>query len=442
MSKIGMNTLLLASVCALAWQASKAQSKKDVASREGKDQLKMVIILSRHGVRSPTWTQARLDSYSALPWPKWSVPPGDLTSRGYELLKQFASFDRITLAEAGLFGANGCEDASKTYIWADTDQRTGASGKALAEGLFPGCPPQVHRLAAGQNDPLFHSTANGVKPEEAEAAFAELATRANRRTNTQQEELLDEMQHVLMGCAPKIACTPAHPPEILLLGVPTSAVRGKSDHVVDLQGPLPQASSFAEDFLLEYADGMPKDKIGWGNVDESQLRRFLVLHSDYFDLMHRTPAPARLEASNMLFHITRTLQQGIERKLITNAIGPMDSKLVVLTGHDTNIAGVAALLGVHWTLDGRNDDTPPGTELAFELWQNRHGAYFVRVTIAMQTLRQLRDMPALTPAAPPARAILTLPGCAAEATRCAWDGFRHLADAAIESNDFPPAAAN
>jgi 4-phytase/acid phosphatase len=451
LAKMGRHALLLVSVCALAWRAPVSQTNsisqtksaaRKPAAGSASERLKMVVILSRHGVRSPTWTQERLDGYSALPWPKWGVPPADLTNRGYELIKQFGSFDRMSLAGLGLFPANGCAGSSKTYIWADTDQRTVASGRAFAEGFFPGCPPVLHSLAAGENDPLFHPTANGVKPAQADAAFAEFAARAKQQTDPHQDELLTELQHVLLGCAPnpKIACTPTHKPEMALLGAATAPVRGKGDHIVDLEGPLPQGSSFSEDLLLEYADGMAMEQVGWGKVDEPELRRLLALHSDYFDLMHRTPALAKLEASNMLFHIARTLKQGVEGQAVDGAIGPADTELVVLAGHDTNLAGVAALLGLHWTLDGRKDDTPPGTELAFELWQDAHGGYSVRLNVAMQTLRQLRDMPALTLAAPPAHAALMLPGCAAGG--CAWDEFQRIADAAVDRDQVLPAHAN
>jgi 4-phytase/acid phosphatase len=289
---------------------------------------------------------------------------------------------------------------------------------------------------------LFHPTAAGVKPVQADAAFAEINARAKQPLDAQQGELLSEMQNVLLGCSPKISCTPAHAPQTTLLKVSTVAVSGKGDRTVDLQGPLPQASSFAEDFLLEYADGMPENQVGWGNVDESQLRRFLALHSDYFDLMHRTPALARLEASNMLFHIERTLEQGVEGRPVANAFGPADSKVVLLVGHDTNIAGVAALLGLHWTLDGRSDDTPPGTELAFELWQSDQGAWSVRVTVAMQTLRQLREMQDLTLASPPARETITLNGCGTESASCAWESFRRIAGTVIDKDYVLPAQPN
>jgi 4-phytase/acid phosphatase len=397
--------------------------------------LELVVILSRHGVRPPTWTQERLDAYSAVPWPKWTVPPGNLTPHGYELMKRFGGFNRASYAEAGLFAAMGCSDATAAYVWADTDQRTMESGRALAEGMFPGCPPMVHSLAAGEHDPLFHPRARVLRSADALQVKTVQETTAGQLPDKRQSELLAEMQHVLMGCTPKTSCTPVHAPEMPLLGGSGDAIGGKSDHPVDARGPLGQASSFAEDFLLEYVEGMPSSQVGWGKVDETQLRRFITLHSDYSDLSHRTPESARVEASNLLFHIERTLDQGAAGHPVEDGLGPAGSKMVLVVGHDTNISGVAALLGLHWSLDGRRDDTPPGTELAFELWQNESGTYTVRVTVSMQTLRQMREMQDLTPASPPAHEHLMLKGCRAETHACQLEDFVRIVDGAIDRNN-------
>lgn len=435
MRKIVAKAMFLTYVCVMAWKFSAPQTTRAavVGGRRG-DHLRLVVILSRHGIRSSTWTQERLDGYSALPWPKWSVPPGDLTSRGYEQMKQFGSYDRTVLSQAGLFKADGCVDASKTYIWADTDQRTQASGKAFAEAFFPGCPPPVHGLAIGERDPVFHSRVNEVGQATTGVASAQAARRAEPQTSAVQRELIEEMQHVLQGCAPKVACTPERAPELPLLGARVAPVRGVDDRMADSQSPLALASSFAEDLLLEYSDGMPMDQVGWGKVDEPQLRKFLTLHTEYFEQTHRSPAQARLESSTMLSQIARTLQQAVEQRPVTGAIGPANTKLVFLAGHDSNIAGVAALLGVHWSLDGRRDDTPPGTELAFELWQDERGAYSVRVTVAMQTLLQMREMQVLTPATPPANATLAMRGCDVREDECPWAGFRRIAKLATDAN--------
>jgi len=409
-------------------------SKHPTAGETKTDTLKLVVILSRHGVRSSTWTPARLNAYSVQPWPAWKVQPGYLTERGFELMKRFGSYDRAALAKAGLLALQGCADAAATYIWADTDQRTMESGRALAEGLFSGCAPAVHGLDAGTHDPLFHPQKGAVSAAEADAAFAGLSERVKAQSDLEQSELIAEMQNVLLGCAPKTACTPPQQPRKMLAAGPEVAVRGTGDHLAELRGPLAEASSFAEDFLLEYGDGMAADEVGWGNVDEVQLKRLLTLHTDYFDLIHRTPGLARVEASNMLEHLVGTLQQRVEGQPNSNALGPDESKLVLVVGHDGNLAGVAALLGLHWALDGRKDDTPPGMEVAFELWQSERGEWLVRVRVSAQTLDQMRNMRELTLTAPPAAEDLQVEGCGSAARGCSWKEFQRIALAGVSKD--------
>ncbi len=147
-----------------------------------------------------------------------------------------------------------------------------------------------------------------------------------------------------------------------------------------------------KNLLLEYADNKPPREVGWGRIGEASLRPLLSLHSACFDLMHRTPCWAQAEASNLLEHIFDTLQQAETGKQVAGAIGSVDERLVLLAGHNTNLAGLSALLGLHWTLDGRNDDTPPRVELIFELWRNPHtGVDDVRILSLLQTLLQLRQ---------------------------------------------------
>ena len=74
--------------------------------------LELVIVLSRHGVRSPLTAQADLDKFSAAPWPVWDVAPGILTAHGYQLMKMFGDWDRTKFAGEGLLAPTGCADAT------------------------------------------------------------------------------------------------------------------------------------------------------------------------------------------------------------------------------------------------------------------------------------------------------------------------------------------
>lgn len=414
-------TLLVGYLVLAAPMCLPAQS---VAPPAKGDQLKLVVILSRHGVRSPTWTEERLNAYSAKPWPTWPVAPGELTAHGYELLKTFGGYDRAALAEEGLVSGTGCDDAASTYVWADTDHRTVASGHALAEGLFPGCGLEVHSLADGQNDPLFHPVSEAMPAAVADAAFAEFQRRSSAVMPSAGDPLLTSLQRLLDGCAAEVECVPQTRPKSTLFDTPSAVVRGKGDHLVELQGAWPLASTFSEDLLLEYTEGMPLADVGWSHVDEAEVRRLIALHTRYFDLMHRTPALARLGSAPMLQEIARTLQQAVEGKAVEGALGGPQDKLVMVVGHDTNITGIAGLLGVHWALDGRPDDTSPGTELVFELWRSADGGYVVRTLLRQQTLQQMREGRALSVAHPPGQARLNPAGCMAGG--CSWVAFQGL----------------
>jgi 4-phytase/acid phosphatase len=76
-------------------------------------ELKYVVIVSRHGVRSPTWDNARLNAYSKEPWPEWEVPPGNLTPHGRKLMGIMGAYYHGWLTGAGLLNSQGCEAAGR-----------------------------------------------------------------------------------------------------------------------------------------------------------------------------------------------------------------------------------------------------------------------------------------------------------------------------------------
>jgi 4-phytase/acid phosphatase len=61
-------------------------------------------------------------------------------------------------------------------------------------------------------------------------------------------------------------------------------------------------------------------------------------------------------------------------------------------GHDTNLANLAGLFGLEWSLPDQPDSTAPATALAFELWRNGDGQKFVRPVLWYLTLDQLRTL--------------------------------------------------
>ena len=61
-----------------------------------------MVILARHGVRSPTQSADTLAQWSRRDWPEWAVRPGELTARGAELVKRLWQQEGESLRRAGL----------------------------------------------------------------------------------------------------------------------------------------------------------------------------------------------------------------------------------------------------------------------------------------------------------------------------------------------------
>jgi 4-phytase/acid phosphatase len=355
----------------------------------------------------------------------------------------FGSYYRAYLAQQGLLSADGCADAAHVAFFSDSDQRTAETGKSLAAGMFPDCnasqQPAQHTLAEGQVDPLFHSLSAGVGEPDRKRAAASIAGRigGNPAGVTEAYRLqLEGLQRLLLGCAPASPCPqPGHTAATLLLDIPASLDGGKSDHLAELKGPLNTASTITENLLLEYTNGLPADQVGWGRVDVPTLKQLMDLHTAASDLSRRTLYLATVQASNTLAHMLDTLRQAATAKECAGALGKPGDRVVVLVGHDTNLANIAGMLNLNWVIDGRRDDTPPGGALIFELWQGvDNSAYEVRTYYTSQTLQQMREAAPLTLDKPPARAGIFIPGCSKGGAGfpCDWKDFERTLTTAID----------
>jgi 4-phytase/acid phosphatase len=371
-----------------------------------------VVMLFRHGVRTPLPGEAA-ESLAAQPWPSWSSPPSYLTAHGQAAMRQLGVYDRARFAAEGLLPRNGCPRPKVVEIWTNTAERTISSGEALAEGLAPGCGLKVGHLDGDAKDPLFEPYEAGavtMDPSTAIAAIA-AATGGADRLIAPYSRPLATLQTIL-GCGPAPqtpTCDLIHQPgDIRISG------DGKG---MDLIGPINPAGGTAEVLLMQYAEGFPLDQVGWGRTSAVRLAEVSRLHALTFGVYARP----RYMAARLAGPLARRVLQRL-----TARSGP---RLVLLVGHDDNIAALASLAGVHFKAPGYGEDDPPmGGALGFErLADRRTGVLYVKAFYQAQTLEQLRALTPFTGRIHPWIKALPLRHCLHRGARlCPLDDFAHL----------------
>lgn len=344
------------------------------------------VVLSRHGVRSPTQSPETLGEWSRKDWPAWPVPAGELTPRGAALVTELWKQQAVFLREAGLLPTGTCPEAGTIAVRADREQRTEATAAAVLEGLAPGCGVQPLVNRSEPLDPLFHPVEAGYCALDPAIISREILGKDGQALVRLEQELsgpLADLAVILGPASPEFCRRHALPEGCTVADEPSRLTFAKDNRTVHLEGALGTASSAAEILLLEY--GQWDRPAGWGVVDKARLERLLPVHSRVFDAVNRTPAVAAARGSELLLDMANALTGRYADPAVNRA------KIVVFVGHDTNIATVGGLLGLHWQLPGyAPDEIPPASALVLSLWLD-NGEYRLRVQMLGQSPETLHD---------------------------------------------------
>jgi 4-phytase/acid phosphatase len=379
-------------------------------------QLKQVIVFGRHSVRSPVAPTSYLNTFSAQVYPDFGVSPGILTENGKKLETLLGGYYRLRLTQEGLLTGNDAADANFVYFRANTIERTIDTAKALAAGMLPATSVNVNYYGPTESDPLFDPVGAGVSRLDLQKALAAVQGRVGGNGESLSTAYAAELALVratLFGYPPGQSPAPPAPAgKVDVTAIPIDVTIGAPGMPVNLGG-LTQVASAIDPFLMEYADGLPASSVGWGQLTAAGISQTSRLYNLDLDLLVRTPYVAAVISSNVASHVVRSMVQAATGNAMAGALGTPSSKLIVMIASDVNITAYASLYHLDWLLPGYPSDTcSPGGAIVFELRQSqRTGEYVIRASYIGQTLDQLRNLTALTLAAPPASAPLFIPGC-------------------------------
>jgi len=397
------------------------------------DELLSAVVISRHGVRSPTTDLATLNQYTTRiqGFPTWPVPEdgqGMLTEVGQRNAARLGAWYRDYYASRGLLPRRGnCPTTGKVYAYADVDQRTIATAQGYLDGIFqgeatPDCGVEV-KSASGPVDPYIVTFATGKCAIDTAGDLAAFQSRTGgfaALTDAYSAEL-QLLQAITRSPTPLVNL----PATVATAGY----VRFDRGTLFDV------ADNITETLQLEYAQGMPTVGcattpgaacVGWEAIPPGGLDDLMKLHVMNIQLYSGLPSFAQVGSTNLLTQVVGTMDQALSGAKNPNVLAPVQSTFTLFVAHDVNLAAISAFLGgLSWKADGFIPDDPgPAGALVFELHRNEQTRQIgVRLYYVIASLDQMRDQTTLTLETPPQRIPLNIPACGGR-DLCPYDQFK------------------
>jgi hypothetical protein len=311
------------------------------------------------------------------------------------------------------------------FVYADTDQRTLGTARALIEGLCDGDPKGPGALTVyhvkvakpprepedknadddkAPKDPIFNATDwvaahPGINSDESKQAVLNAAGGPSFPVVTQHADDFKAFQLLLNRRCNDGGCKPImEAPQPWLKDPPPRTLAA-------LKGPLEPGQSYSESIFLEYAECRKLEKMAPGLHEkvEKDEKQFLVdlqagmrLHVLSYVVNARNGYNPRVRGGTLFAHIVAMLNQKAGLTSELHATTPEQLKgttLAILSGHDTQLGALGGILSADWNPEEGGivpNDMPPGSALIFDLLKpaTPRAPYAVRLRFASMTMPQ------------------------------------------------------
>ena len=403
------NMLWMIAAILICGTNAQAQTKRSDAFR-AKYELKEVVVMSRHNIRSPlTSGGAAYQRVTPHTWFKWSSPSSQLSLRGGVLETEMGQFFRQWVVSEGLLPENYRPEGDEVLFYANSRQRTFATAKYFSAGFLPFANVEItHKLDEDKMDPVFTPQFTKMNDTYRQQVLADIQALNGgpQAWMAAQQPTLNLMEQVL---------DMAHSP---------AALQGDTTHFwfddtqfkiekgsePKMTGGYTLANSVADALVLQCYESESMTAFGHELTIE-QWRAICAVKEVYDGLLFTTHSAA----VNLAYPLVSRIREELNRS---------DRKFMFLCGHDSNLASIIAALGLQIpeTENALELHTPIGSKLVFEKWSDGSDEY-VAVNLVYQSIGQLQGRTLLSPAAPPMVLPVTIDGLNANS-----DGLYRLSD--------------
>ena len=398
---------MLAAILVLSGTGLQAQTKHSDDFR-ARYELKEVLVMSRHNIRSPLASGADYQRVTPHTWFAWSSPGSQLSQRGGVLETEMGQFFRKWVVGEGLLPDNYRPEGDEVLFYANSRQRTFATAKYFSAGFLPFANVEItHKYEEDKMDPVFTPQFTKMNDTYRQQVLSEMQAMHGgpQAWMAAQQPALTLMEEVLdMANSPAAANDTTH---FWYDDVQFKIEKGDEPKMT---GGYTLANSVADALVLQCYESESIAPFGHALTME-QWRDICAVKEVYDGLLFTTHSAAVNLAYPLVSRIREELGRG-------------DRKFVFLCGHDSNLASIGAALRMVYpeTEQALELHTPIGSKLVFEKWTDGTEDY-VAVNLVYQSVSQLQGHTLLSTDVPPMVLPVTIEGLTANA-----DGLYRLAD--------------
>ena len=390
-----LNLWMLAAILFSCGISVQAQTKRPDDFR-AKYQLKEVVVMSRHNIRSPlTSGGAAHTRVTPHQWFAWTSPSSQLSLRGGVLETEMGQFFRKWLVGEGLLPDNYRPEGSEVLFYANSRQRTFATAKYFSAGFLPFANVEIqHKYFEDKMDPVFTPKFTKMNATYRQQILDEMQTihggplawmQSVQPTLTMMEDILD------MAHSPAAKNDTTH-----FRYDDTQFVLEKGDEP-KMKGGYKLANSVADALVLQCYES--ESMIAFGHqLTEKQWRDICAVKEVYDALLFTTHSAA----VNLAYPLVSRIREELHH---------IGRKFTFLCGHDSNLASIGAALKLRYpeTEQALELHTPIGSKLVFEKWSDGTEEY-VAINLVYQRVGQLQNRTLLSTDEPPMVKPVTIDG--------------------------------
>ena len=403
-----MKQWMLAAILLICGTSVEAQVSRSDAFHS-KYQLKEVVVMSRHNIRSPL-SSGSADYQRVTPhkWFAWTSPSSQLSLRGGVLETEMGQFFRKWVVNEGLLPDNYRPEGEEVLFYANSRQRTFATAKYFSAGFLPFANVEItHKLQEDKMDPVFTPQFTKMNDTYRQQVLAEMNAMHGgpQAWMTAQQPTLELMEQVIdMANSPAAKNDSAH---FWYNDIEFKIEKGDEPKMT---GGYTLANSVADAMVLQCYETESFTAFDTPLTIE-QWRAICAVKEVYDALLFTTHSAA----VNLAYPLVSRIREELNNS---------DRKFMFLCGHDSNLASIGAALGLNFpeTQNALELHTPIGSKLVFEKWSDGTDDY-VAVNLVYQAVQQLQGRTLLSLDVPPMVMPITVEGLTANS-----DGLYRLVD--------------